>query len=1034
MRQEVITQLRQHLWAVLCRRPGRVLWLWGEAGVGKTFTTQALLRETPCTSLSLQATLPDRALVLALPRPPRRPAWTDVQRERLIQSQHVPVRTLVDTLAATLAALAPFVLHLEDLHEAPAERLELVQKLAQAVARLRGVGLLVTSRGEPLESFKGYRLEPMSAEESERLLLEQAGAPLPREGLSWIFARAGGNPLFTLEFWCYLARQGFFWSDGQRWRWRTPPDSFVPVSIEALLARTLSGLAEGSAQQAAVEARTLLSNGPYGEGFEALWAQVAGLEPPALAEARRSLAQQGILRQNHFAHPLLQEVAARETPPARRQAYARRAMAALARQPEEAARFVEVARPEPEEALRLLEAAADSAQGRGDHPGQARWLAEAVKWSSGAAQAERAFRAALALRATDPSRAIQLAEIAASAVPPDPEAVLLLAELLAGQGHTREAEAWLQRLPRSEDTALRWWETQIYVADQSGQWQRAAGLWEQEPGYQARARPRTRLAVGACYAFLNRLDEAERILEGLPGLEALPPVLQIAALNLQGQIQTYRGQHAQALQTEERLLELARSASMTQATLVSLINHASTASALGLRERAKACLQEAKALALQSGDTLRYAVVQLRLADMLIDEGEFEQAEALILEAQELLRHRLHLQWQTESHLKLARLYLTWQPPHGPILALKNAQAALELSRASRDVKFLAASLAYLSRAQVQSGYAQAALETAQECLRLCESEGIKQAEAWFAYGLALEAVGRTGEALQALREAHARQRERKLAERFALEADRIGDDLEAARQRHDWFASQGLAGLARLAQRYFPSLADAPHPPPSTRSPLTLRVLGGVGLEREGEPLPLRARKRLEILCYLLEARIAGRAEVSGLKLAEVFYPAAEEARARATLKQQVHLIRMTLGPEAIQSTPSGYALGAVRSDAEEFLRGGDSRLWRGPYLERLCEGWHGSVREALTQALGSRVEALLESDPQEASRLAQILLEMEPYDTGFLQLSLRAVRRAGSPKAATRLYKEAQERFLEVGEVLPGLEALLQAAPPPA
>ncbi|WP_169730659.1 ATP-binding protein, partial [Calidithermus chliarophilus] len=279
MRERAITQLQRHLRAVLSKRPGQALWLWGEAGVGKTFTAQALLRETPCTSLSLQATLPDRALVLALPRPPRRPAWTDVQRELLIQSQHVPARTLVDTLAATLAALAPFVLHLEDLHEAPAERLELVQKLAQAVARLRGVGLLVTSRGEPLEPFKGYRLEPLSAEESERLLLEQAGAPLPREGLGWIFSRAGGNPLFTLEFWRYLARQGFFWSDGQRWRWRTPPDSFVPVSIEALLARTLSGLAEGSAQRAAVEARALLPNGPYGEGFEALWARVAGLEP-----------------------------------------------------------------------------------------------------------------------------------------------------------------------------------------------------------------------------------------------------------------------------------------------------------------------------------------------------------------------------------------------------------------------------------------------------------------------------------------------------------------------------------------------------------------------------------------------------------------------------------------------------------------------------------------------------------------------------------------------------------------------------------
>ncbi|WP_157205910.1 AAA family ATPase [Calidithermus timidus] len=1029
VRQEVITQLRQHLWAVLCRRPGRVLWLWGEAGVGKTFTTQALLRETPCQSLSLHATLPDKALLLSLPRPPRRPAWTEAQRQQLLQGQHLPVATLAATLAATLNALAPFVLHLEDLHKAGPERLELIQKLAQVVLRLRGVGLVVTSRGEPLEPFKGYRLEPLSQVESDHLLQAEAAHELPQEGLEWVFSRAQGNPLFTLEFWRYLSRQGYFWSDGRRWHWRQPPDDFVPVSVEALIARLLSGIADTPKLQAALEARAILPSRLHGETFEALWSRVAGVDGPTLGHIQQLLCQKGVLLQGRFAHPLIQEVAEREIPSLRKQIYARRALAALAQQPEEAARFIEMAHLEPGEALRLLEAAAQSAEARGDRPSQARWLAEAVRWSSGLERAERAFKAAQLLKGTNPTRAIQMAEIAASATPPNPEAVLLLAELLAIQGHIHEAEASLRQLPPAEDGALRWWETQIYVLGQGGHWQQAVELWEQRPDYQARARPRTHLQVGSCLAFLGRLDAAERILRELPSPPLLPPALQLTALNLQGQIQSYRGCHVQALESEERFIALAKSTGSAQAAIAGLLNHASTHSALGLRKEAKSCLQEARTLAMQSGETMRYAVVQLRLADMLADEGEFEQAEVLMLEAQGLLYQHHQVQWQAESHLKLARLYLTWQPPHGPILAHKHAQAARELAQENQDAKFLASSLAYLSRAHSQLGNPSAALEVAQECLALCSGEGGKQADAYFAYGLALEANGRLAEALEAIQAASAGQQERKLAERFALEADRITGNLEEARRRYDWFVSQGLLGPAKLALRYFPALASPSQPPHEIASQggLCLKVLGAVELEQSGQPITYRGKKRLELLCYLLEARIAGRTEVSSLELVDVFYPTAEESRARATLKQQVHLIRMTLGPEAIRSTPSGYALGAIRSDAEEFLQSRDAHLWRGPYLERLAEGWHGGVREALTQALYAGARALLEREPKEASRLAQILLEMEPYDTSFLQLSLQATRRSGSLKAVTRLYKAAQERFLEVGEALPGLEAFL-------
>lgn len=63
--------LGQRLRALPARRSGLAAYLWGEAGIGKTHASRALLRDTPCRSLTLPATLPLAELVRALPRPAR---------------------------------------------------------------------------------------------------------------------------------------------------------------------------------------------------------------------------------------------------------------------------------------------------------------------------------------------------------------------------------------------------------------------------------------------------------------------------------------------------------------------------------------------------------------------------------------------------------------------------------------------------------------------------------------------------------------------------------------------------------------------------------------------------------------------------------------------------------------------------------------------------------------------------------------------------------------------------------------------------
>lgn len=140
MRQPLIKDLARGLGAVASKRLGVVLGLWGEAGIGKTWTAQAVLRALPCPYLSVPATASGALIASALPGPSA--SWAQAARARLAQSERLDPQAL----STLLADLAPFVLHLEDLHEVDtAAPLAEIEQLAQTVKQTRGVGLLITS-------------------------------------------------------------------------------------------------------------------------------------------------------------------------------------------------------------------------------------------------------------------------------------------------------------------------------------------------------------------------------------------------------------------------------------------------------------------------------------------------------------------------------------------------------------------------------------------------------------------------------------------------------------------------------------------------------------------------------------------------------------------------------------------------------------------------------------------------------------------------------------------------------------------------
>jgi DNA-binding SARP family transcriptional activator len=185
---------------------------------------------------------------------------------------------------------------------------------------------------------------------------------------------------------------------------------------------------------------------------------------------------------------------------------------------------------------------------------------------------------------------------------------------------------------------------------------------------------------------------------------------------------------------------------------------------------------------------------------------------------------------------------------------------------------------------------------------------------------------------------------------------------------------------------------------------------------------LRVQTRAGKALLAILLEARLEGRGEVPDLELVDRLFSAQSDRRARDGLKNLVYRLRTAMGAGAITRTPTGYALGAIMSDAERFLESGDPKLWRGAYLEDLSElGARGETRNTLLTALRIATETQLEANSALAVRAARALVAMEPYDEDALRLLLRALRASNNRRDLVRAYESAREKFSEVEAALP-------------
>lgn len=1008
--------LGKRLKGLLLKRSGLTVGLWGEAGVGKTHAAQALLRQTPCPSFSLHAATPLGRWPTLLPRPKTLELWVERILGRMASDQ--AVTNQVEALGAMLAKLAPVVLHLEDLHEAQPEQLSSILALAHIVRRSKGVGLLVNSRGELPAPFEAIRLAPLLPPESRDLLQSHAGAELPAGATEWIFSKAAGNPLFTLEYFRHLSRMGNLWNDGQGWHWRAPQGQSMPLTVEALLEQALHRVIAKPSLGGVLYSKALLPKG----ASSVLVGKLAGIGHDETTEAERELGRRGVLAGEDFAHPLFREVALQTLPLQKLQTLSRRAVDMFAEDPVQAAAYVEDAGLAPEQTFALLRQAAAAASS-GDQAG--RFLLRALEYVTSAERQAFTLEVAQTISDTHTETAIGLLEQSLRDHPQDAEAIYTLSNLLAREFRRKEAKAVFAQLPLEQQQSprgrLAWLEILSYFQED----EEAIRLWREQFDRDA-SDPKVVGAVANAMGRLAQFAEATQLCQQALEQPELEPWERIRLTNTLGLIHDGSNAHALAEQAFSQVIALMERHGMAQRKFVPLYNRALARKWMGRFGEARADAEEACKLAAEAGQPHSLAQSLSALSELTLEQGHYQKAEDLLHQAEAIYTQSSVSIFNVDLYNNLVTLYLEWHTPHSGLLALKYAHKVVEAARSINNPTWLATALTSAAMVEVAVGNVSRGLGLLEEAQQLVEELNTSYERYLLDWARARAALqqGQSQRALALLRQAQdtAAQLHHPLDfNKLGLEIAHLLGDLEAAQRCLKWFEQNGLGNGVNLAHRLFPELTQQA---PSMQTvenvnSIRLEVLGPLQIVQNGEATALRGRKRQELLALLLEARLSGRTEVSRLSLLEALYPSDDELKASAALKQLVRSLRDSLGEAAIQTTGSGYTLGAVDSDAEMFLRYGDLSLWRGVYLEGLSQG--GSVADSLYLSLKLKTEAVLSTDPKEAARLGRILLEADPYSLEYLHVCLSAYKAADNYKTIGRLYAQARERMLEVGEQLP-------------
>jgi hypothetical protein len=981
------------------KRPSVAVQIYGEAGIGKTRAVTELLQTTPFASVSKRALTSIPELVRSLPKPKKISAWLSHQLERLEDNtQAAPI------VAAYLEQLAPFVLHVEDVHECDEARVRIWQALVLGLSHSKGVGLLLTSRVKLEIAIESIQLEPLNLEASTALLEKEIGAALPKEANAWIYTRAAGNPLFTLEYFRHLARQGFLWNDLMRWQWREPDkEHSMPAIVEALIEQHFLFLSQITLHS--IQVLTFLNTYLTNINLN-VWQALTGLSNQDFLTTVQEAEKRRIVLQDAFTHPLIRELTFKSINSEQKSLLARKALELLPLEIGEV--FIELANLPAAQTVQLLQNAAELSP----VAKKGFLLARTVAFASSDQKYDLAFGAANLLRLQEIVLATRMARIAVQ-IRTDFAALELLALLLATQGLKKEARATMQLGTADQsqiDAAL------IRVLHEAQEFSDVVDLWQNSNASEDNCDFATVFAVASSLVSLGRHLESVLVIEKTENL-AIDPLEWLRVQKLKATQFFYEGKIQQSFDLNISLLDQSRLLD-TKQDLAELLNNIAMNANCEIND-AISYLQESVEIYQIIANQKRTTDTKLSLGNLYFQVNKLTEAENIWLEAHEMLHFMELSQNKIDNNYFLCKLYLEKRLPNQKILALKYGENAVKLSREAKHTRKLVFSLYYTALAYFWDQKIDQALQYATQSLEIAQQLGNE-----FLCVIAESAKGIVLSATQPQESAIILERCMNKTFEFGIinEAHRMGlyldllrNDFESARKRLVW-SQENASSLVNLAIELFPALQQTTETQAIT---FRLEVLGSMQISQNGVTSMIKGQKRKELLAVLLEARASGRAEVKTLELLDSLYPDRLEEEGLSALKQNVFKTRAAHGTNIIATTSNGYALGAVSSDAEEFLRHSDTKLWRGAFLDGLSAS--DEVRETLTQSCQNEAIKILESNPKEAARVLRLLLESDPYNLETLKRTCQALRLDNNHRTLQRLYSESRAKLLEVGEVIP-------------
>ena len=929
--------------------------------------------------------------------------WAQVAQAPASVDQQSLNNALAHALERLARRLNGLVLLLEDVHEASADDLGALRAFYRRVLLGKApVMLVLTSRPTESAVLEGFEQDAAIAQglAPERLplsSLDESGVnALVREHLhseflpdnlgAWLFQRAEGHPLHTLELLRYLQEGNALRLVGPIWVFRPPIGKAVPLKLEAVLKARLQHLQTDSQAWKAMTALSIMDR--CVNVLE--WSRLLRQSQSQILEVAQRLEFQGLVREKlelgetvfEIAHPLYAPLVKAQISSKDLLLFHGRGVT-LAQNSSEQARHARASGHERSQ--EFLEIALHDAEQRFAYSDVIEHAEHLIALNSNNPNLHRAYVKALFIHG-DTERALE-----ASLEAQEDKSVLEV------QFHI------LMRLSRfSEALATA---TRIVVLDKESQAERNQAL---------------------ALMHLERFDEAHEIVATLLHQFPEPSAQHGKTLDILSDIVYSQGDLRASLEFGMQAATMLREFHDEANLAITLTNLGGCCGHFGLWAQGKTYLEEAIGIYEQGGQLHNLMFAKSNLGFLMVESGVFVDARALNLsvvgqahaskEARvesatlgtladlEWQSGNLELAWQYQQQsLNLEQRESQSLVDSAHIQALRgNITQAFELIHAPQ-IPFHSKKTSKRTRIALLAGQFQDALKILHDEQSVDDHETLR-AEAQLQRGLAYHQLGQILEAKQqltdAIRLAELGQHKLiKLEAQLALHL--INHKFEAAKSIQQQLEALDARGRSLTIQELLPSQwaqLQKTKPEIGSSSSSFLRTLGSFSLERDGKTTPWRASKTRELLALLLVAYIRedGPSVPKAQLIDTLWVDSSGDQTTENTFRVTVKRLRKSLeGAATIYSSQGIYELRDLNADVVHFL-GALKKLdfdaalgwYKGAFLPDIDVPNLEIVRAQLWQRFrDTTFRASLEQPALAAANMLEKLHHLEPLDVEVLE-----------------------------------------------